>query len=357
MTKTSAIAERLLNVNMSIPIVHMSIRAPSTSPPELPLLGEHSFPPEVRDYANQVMNDSPLDSIPPDRFSAVLRYLQACRDPVTQTGDYFYAQAIQDKIDLMIKVTNKFIYECEQEDQLSNLSIRLGRAREKFQLARYARRTFHRELNARERQELDDLRCQQAQELAAFDAEHNCNPPARYSHFSKDYQDLRYREAFCVRDRRFTDAWSLKVEADQMEQIEQERMRKSWKAAADHERALLLRRHQRQIEAVEERYEEERVAQGGLLDVEVRRWENAMKLAESRVEDAEAYNSLRARRPKGTFARISDSEFAIHSAKVRTANWQMKRDRRTVKSANGRVILDSQTAAFLQLATGTAPRL
>jgi uncharacterized protein with ATP-grasp and redox domains len=76
-----------------------------------------------------------------------------------------------------------------------------------------------------------------------------------------------------------------------MEQIEREQMHRSWKEAMDHEWVLLI---QRQIEALKERYQKKRVT--------ARCGSQAMKLVESRVEDAEAYNSSRARRSRGTFA-------------------------------------------------------
>jgi hypothetical protein len=56
-----------------------------------------SFSAEVRDDTNQVMNDAPIDSIPADRVSPLLRCLQACPGSLTAAGDPFKAQAIQDK--------------------------------------------------------------------------------------------------------------------------------------------------------------------------------------------------------------------------------------------------------------------
>lgn len=310
---------------------------PATAPkplrPRRTHIRDPNFPRDVRRQASSLLDGSPASSIPQDTVKPVMHCLRAYRDSVIAEGDYMHAQEVEDKInDLMLR-REKQKYEDSQLETYQELTRRLERARSDLQAAEEACRIYTEDVNRRCAEEREELAQMQRDELRELESQFAGDPPYKFVRWSPGYLNLRRKEKFLVKSRRYVEAHDMKLQADKVEREDVRASRGAWKAYGTQQKELLLRQHQVKMEYLLERYEQERVAKMLTLNAEVERCANVVRLYESRVRDAESYNSPGARNKEGKFTRIAEGGLGARLSLVRTSNYKMKMERRKEKAA------------------------
>ena len=289
------------------------------------------FSRDVRRCASYALDGG---SVPKELYKQVIACLRAYRDSVIPTGDYMHAQEVEDKINVLMLGHQKEKYENGQLDTYQELQKRLERAREDLKVAEENRRIYVEDVDRRQAEEEVELAEMQRDELRQLEEQYSGEPPPKFVRWSPGYLNMRRKEKFLVKAKRYVEAHDMKCQADKLEKEETQASIGSWKAYGMQQRELLVRQHQVKMEYLIERYEQEKVSQLLTLDTEIERFRNTVKLLEAKIRNVETYNSPGTRTTSGKFTRIAAGGLGARMSLVRTSNYQMKMDKRRMKAAS-----------------------
>lgn len=205
---------------------------------------EYNPPPELIEEGVQIaLEGGDLWQLESPLLPFLVPPLRKIRMEALDEGKYLKAQqAEQGARNVLRQQTLKQQYEANEEknstiqEKLEIAQIQLENIKEKWACIIAQQKNQHKE-------ELDAIQEDFERELEEFDKLFERDPPAKAVKFSPQLLDMRAKERFLGRSKRYQEAKALKEQADALEAIELQQRKQQWIKYLDGERLKLIEKH------------------------------------------------------------------------------------------------------------------
>ena len=296
-------------------------------------VNSYSYPDDVVSAAILVMQGKNFQLYSLSKIEAVCGYLTTFKDDVIRSGDYFYAQTIEDKINELKNFHTKATYERQQGINYDSLFQKMKDAQMQLNDAQTNKRNFLKQFNEQKQIAVNNLMHNQEEDMKQFEKDIE-KKKVKYSKYSGEYLNNMRKKNCLVQSRMYLDAYYITKETNAKKEAEDIQNQTNWNNFVEQKRDTLLKHQKAQMDCLLEKFEINLNASLKYLDEEINKWKTTLETIKRRMIDTESHISPETRRrTKRILISVPEHNFSAKMTKMRTSNYNSKRENIKVLSS------------------------
>ncbi|OHT12263.1 hypothetical protein TRFO_18079 [Tritrichomonas foetus] len=224
----------------------------SKEPPPPPVIIPALTPEQVDEEVDLILKTAKIKYFKPDELDLVLEGLRKKRAEFIADGNYLDAEKAEHFTKAVMSYGQLGYVEHLQGSKVVELQNKLKESRDQLQQKKMHWEELHSKLRESANRELKGLQRSHQKEIQELEDLYDQQPPPSVYKYSNVLLSMRRKEKAMLQSRRFAEAGKMKIDADNLEKIENEQQTQKWhelialkikNAKMKHEKALVGRKN------------------------------------------------------------------------------------------------------------------